>query len=75
MGLGPEMLFDKKEIWSILQMTLPVWHSGLTAKQSKDIKKILRISFSILLGSEISYRRKCELLGAQKLDQRREKLK
>ena len=73
LGLDTRILFNvyAKEIRSILEMAVPVWHSGLTLKQSKDIEKIQRISFSIILGLDMSYRRKCELLGTQTLAQRR----
>ena len=39
-----------KEVRSILELAVPVWHSGLTKTQSKDIERIQRISFQIMLG-------------------------
>ena len=39
-----------KEVRSILELAVPVWHSGLTKTQSKDIERIQRISFQIILG-------------------------
>ena len=39
-------IFDvyTKEVRSILELAVPVWHSGLTRVQTKDIERIQRIS-------------------------------
>ena len=42
LGLSKERLFDvySKEIRSILELAVPVWHSGLTTMQSNNIERI-----------------------------------
>ena len=49
--LNQFQLFDvyTKEIRSILEMAVPVWHPGLTKQQTKDIEAIQKISFKIIL--------------------------
>ena len=39
-----------KEIRSILELAAPVWHSGLTVKQSRDIERVQKIALFIMLG-------------------------
>ena len=77
LDLGPFTMLDvyTKEVRSILEMAVPVWHAGLTKLQSKDIERIQRISFQIILGSRyINYKQACKSLGVQTLDERRVKL-
>ena len=64
-----------KEVRSILELALPVWHSGLTRVQTKDIERIQRISFRLILGPAYeNYKQACEYLGTQTLEERRVKL-
>ena len=66
LGLKTETLLDvyAKEVRSILELAVPVLHSGLTKKQSLDI-----------LGEKYStYQQACKLLSAETLEQRRSKL-
>ena len=64
-----------KEVRSILELAVPVWHSGLTKTQSKDIERIQRISFQIILGPKYTnYTQACQYLSAQTLQERRVKL-
>ena len=51
-NLNTETMFDvyTKEVRSILELAVPVWHSGLTKKQSRDIERIQKIAFKIILG-------------------------
>ena len=64
-----------KEIRSILEMAVPVWHSGLTKLQSSDIERIQKIAFKIILQQNyVSYKQACSVLSAQTLQQRRVKL-
>ena len=70
-------MFDvyTKEVRSILELAVPVWHSGLTKNQTRDIERIQRISFQIILGSAyVNYKQACNLLGSQTLEERRVKL-
>ena len=70
-------LFDvyTKEIRSVLELAVPVWHSGLTKQQSSSIERIQKISFKIILGENFrNYTQACKLLSAQTLEERRSKL-
>ena len=58
-----------KEIRSILEMAVPVWHPGLTKQQSADIE---RISFKIILQSEYrTYELACSFFNTETLENRR----
>ena len=54
MGLSSEILYDvyTKEVRSILELAVPVWHSDLTRKQCADIERIQKVAFAIILGSK-----------------------
>ena len=70
-------MFDvyTKEVRSLLELAVPVWHSGLTRKQSKNIERIQKISFRIILGPQyINYKQACKYLSTQTLEERRVKL-
>ena len=60
---------------SILELAVPVWHSGLTRVQTKGIERIKRISFRIILGPAYeNYKQACEYLGTQTLEEKSVKL-
>ena len=44
-------LFDVyiKEVRSLLELAVPVWHPGLNVKQSGDIESIQKLAFKIIL--------------------------
>ena len=44
-------MFDvyTKEVRSILELAVPVWHSRLTIQQTSDIERIQKIAFKIIL--------------------------
>ena len=76
-NLGIETMFDvyTKEVRSILELAVPVWHSGLTRRQSGDIERIQRIAFKIILGFEYkNYNQACKMLSTHTLEDRRTKL-
>ena len=67
-------LFDvyTKEIRSILEMAVPVWHSGLTKKQSKDIENIQKIAFKIIMQHRYkTYELACKYFNTITLEERR----
>ena len=69
--------FYLKEIRSILEYGVPVWHSGLTIKMSEKIERVQKICVSIILcspGKHISYTVGCTLLGIEPLYMRRTEL-
>ena len=60
---------------SLLELAVPVWHSGLTKQQSAQIERIQRTAFRIILDDEsISYDVACTLFGAEPLEFRRVQL-
>ena len=64
-----------KEVRVHVELAVPVWHSGLTAKQSSDIERVQRVALSIVLGrADMSYSRTCTLLGVKPLYIRRREL-
>ena len=76
-NLTPEIMFDvyAKEVRSILELAVPVWHSGLTKRQSNDIERIQKIAFKIILGDDYkSYNLALKMLCTQTLEERRKKL-
>ena len=38
-----------KEIRSIVEFGVPIWHPGLTKKDSCDIERIQKVAFKIIL--------------------------
>ena len=76
-SLDTFQIFDVyvKEVRSLLEYAVPVWHSGLTKKQTNQIEKIQKIAFKIILGDDyISYDVACTLLGVEPLELRRTQL-
>ena len=75
--LSAKQLLDvyQKEIRSIVEMAVPVWHSGLTKKQSRSIERIQKISFRIILDTKYqTYNNALVLLESETLEQRRRNL-
>ena len=64
-----------KEIRSLLELAVPVWHSGLTMKQSRDIERVQKTAFYIIFGeSYMDYNVACTLAELEPLDCRREQI-
>ena len=75
--LSHQELFDVyiKEVRSILELAVPVWHSGLTIKQSNQIESIQKIAFKMILQNDYtSYSEACEKFSTISLKERRIKL-
>ena len=75
--LSAKQMLDvyQKEIRSIVEMAVPVWHSGLTKKQSRSIERIQKISFRIILDTKYqTYNNALVLLESETLEQRRRNL-
>ena len=75
--LDAEYLLDtyKKEIRSLLELAVPVWHSGLTVKQASDIERVQKTALHIVLGEDfINYDMACTIAEIEPLDIRREQL-
>ena len=77
MELGLFQLFDvySKEIRSILEMAVPVWHSSITNQQRIDIESIQKVAFRIILGNKYQdYKSACVRFNTETLNNRRIKL-
>jgi hypothetical protein len=77
LNLDEDIILDTytKEIRSILELAVPVWHSGLTAKQTRDIERVQKTALIIILGTNfMNYEVACTLLGIEPLAYRRETL-
>ena len=75
--LNIHQLFDVyiKEVRSLLELAVPVWHSGLTKQQSNDIERVQKLAFRIILGDNYAnYETACDILYADTLETRRIKL-
>ena len=61
-----------KEVRVQLELAVPVWHSGITQKQSADIERVQRVAVCIMLGqTEFDYSQACSYLGLPPLSVRR----
>jgi hypothetical protein len=77
LSLDEEIILDTytKEIRSIRELAVPVWHSGLTAKQTRDIERVQKTALMIMLGTNyFDYEVACTLMGVEPLAIRREAL-
>ena len=77
LNLDHDQLFDvySKEIRSILEFGVPVWHPGLTLKCSGTIERIQKVAFKIILQEKfIDYKTACIYFNTTTLKERREKL-
>ena len=64
-----------KEIRSILEMAVPVWHSSLTKIQSKEIEKVQKIALKLILKHNyVSYDLACKKFNTVTLEERRTQL-
>ena len=74
LDLNEWQLFDvyTKEIRSILEMAVPVWHSSLTKMQSKEIEKVQKIALKLILKHNyVSYDLACKKFNTTTLEERR----
>ena len=57
MDLNIHQMFDvyTKEIRSIFEMAVPVWHSGLSNQQTADIESIEKVAMRIILQNKYMY--------------------
>ena len=77
LNLDENLILDTyiKEIRSILELAVPVWHSGLTVKQVRDIERVQKTALFIILGdSFVNYEAACTLMAIETLSIRRKKL-
>ena len=77
LNLGDDRLYDVycKEIRSLLEYAVPLWHSALTKKDSAMIESIQKIAFKIILSYRyINYEIACFTFHTTTLESRHEKL-
>ena len=75
--LDTEHIIDTytKEVRSLLEMAVPVWHSGLTKKQSRDIERVQKTALYIIFGeNNFDYDVACTIAEIEPLEMRREQL-
>ena len=64
-----------KQVRSVMELAVPVWHSSITLEEKCDIERIQRAALHIILGDEyISYRDALETVNLKSLEDRRVKL-
>ena len=64
-----------KEVRSILEYAVPVWHSGLTRKQTSEIESAQKTAFIIILRHRYSsYESACAIFNTHTLEERRQEL-
>ena len=65
----------QKQVRSVLEMAVPVWQAGLTQVEVKQIERVQRTAFHIILGEQYEdYDHACKELECDKLGDRRYKL-
>ena len=68
-------MFTPKKVRSLLELAVPVWHSGLTRDQTADIERIQKVAMQIILQDKfINYQLACNTFSADTLENRRTKL-
>ena len=64
-----------KQVRSVLELAVPVWHPALTKYESRQIERVQRSAFYVILGEEYqNYENALDILGSETLDDRRVKL-
>ena len=70
LGLDTFTLVDyyMKEVRVHVELAVPVWHSGLSQKLSRDIERVQRVAVSLILDNgNIPFDRACVALGLKPL--------
>ena len=73
-GLTQCELIDayKKEVRSLLELAVPVWHSSLTKEQSNQIERVQKLSLAAILGNDYTgYMNSSKMCGLVSLYDRR----
>ena len=64
-----------KQVRSILELAVPVWHPGLTKQEVGKLERVQKCAFHVILGEQyISYEHAMNTLGCDSLYNRRQKL-
>ena len=76
-GLDQDELLDayKKEVRSLLELAVPVWHSSLSKFESKQIENVQKAALASILGLKYSsYKNALKITNLDTLFQRRNKI-
>ena len=77
LGASDHQLVDVyiKQVRSVLELAVPVWHSSLTVADKISIERVQKSALQIILGLEYdSYKSACQHLNLETLEVRRQKL-
>ena len=77
LGATIEEMLDvyQKQVRSILEFAVPVWQAGITQQEIKQIERVQRTAFYIILGDcYINYENALDELNSDRLTERRDKL-
>ena len=77
LGLSASELYDvyTKEVHSILEYAVPVWHYSITKREISEIEAIQKLAFRMILGRSYgSYASACAAFSTESLEERRRKI-
>lgn len=77
LGASVHQLVDVyiKQVRSVLEFAVPVWHSSLTLSDKVDIERVQRAALQVIYGQHyLSYSSACETAGLLTLNERRQLL-
>ena len=77
LGASDHQLVDVyiKQVRSVLELAVPVWHSSLTVADKISIERVQKSALQIILGLEYdSYKSTCHYLDLETLEVWRQKL-
>ena len=70
LGATTDVVLDvyQKQVRSVLEMAVPVWHPAITQQETKQIERVQKCAFYIIFGKEyISYKNALEVCEIEKL--------
>ena len=74
LGASTDEMLDVyfKQIRSVLELAVPVWQPGLTRQEEKQIERVQKTAFYVILGEQYqNYQNSLEVLLAERLSDRR----
>ena len=77
LGASQAELLDiyQKQVRSVLELAVPVWQASITKHEKRQIERVQRCAFSIILGQDYeSYSNALEVLSSESLEERRIKM-
>ena len=76
-GLSQSELIDAycKEVRSLLEQAVPIWHSGMTLELQIKMERIQKSTLSLILGHEyINYENALKMTNLKRLSTRRDEI-